>query len=68
MMPTDAAGWREVREPTTQKLLCLYDPARGLLWFRRRGVDTLIDLRRFMAMTDLVLRERVNEGVFVREG
>lgn len=62
------AGWQEVREPGTQKLLCLYDPARGLLWFRRRGVDTLIDLRRFMAMTDLVLRERVNEGVFVREG
>lgn len=61
------AGWQEVREPVTQKLLCLYDPARELLWFRRRGVDTLIDLHRFMAVTDFIERAR-HEGLPVREG
>jgi len=57
-----AATWQEVRQPATQKLLCLYDPMRRLLWFRARGVDTIIDL------DSLDIRERANEGLSVREG
>ena len=67
-LPAPVTPWQELREPVTQKLLCLYDPARGLLWFRRRGVDTLIDLHRFMAVTDFVIQARANEGLPVREG
>lgn len=57
-----AAAWREVRQPVTQKLLCQYDPVRRLLWFRARGVDTIIDLE------SLDIRTKTNEDVSLREG
>lgn len=34
----------EIREPSTGKLLCRYDPQRRLLEHRRRGVTTVTDL------------------------
>lgn len=36
----------EIREPGSEKLLCKYDPERQLLEFQRRGVRSLIDLKK----------------------
>ena len=40
-----AVTWQDIREGDTGKLLCRFAPMAGMLWFRRRGQDTFIDLR-----------------------
>lgn len=38
------AGFVDVREPHTKRLLFRYDPARNLVEVQARGVKTVVDL------------------------